>query len=233
MSKKIKKLNILFLIPILGLFLLAYLTLHDLATAQGIGLYLALLQGQEERGRFDLLVDVVGMLLLLTVLVLPCILLKHKRTDSLLRLMTVYFAMLPSIGMGTLVHLFDGHPLWRVAFDKMISLNILVSFLQLIIPLLVVLGYYYKHKGFIIQKWHLCILYSLIIWGTGVLFLPELSEVLLQLCYYMLLLVAFDWWEHLYTKTELYEKVILWLLFGVFGCRGCLRMLELMSAYQL
>ena len=124
MSKKIKNLNILFLIPILGLFLLAYLTLHDLATAQGIGLYLALLQGQEERGRFDLLVDVVGMLLLLTVLVLPCILLKHQRTDSLLRLMTVYFAMLPSIGMGTLVHLFDGHPLWRVAFDKMISLNI-------------------------------------------------------------------------------------------------------------
>lgn len=233
MSKKINKFNGLFLIPILGLFLLAYLTLHDLATAQGIGLYLALQQGQEERERFDLMVDIVGMLLLVAVLVIPCIVLKHKKLDALLRIMTVYFAILPSISMGTLVHLFDGHHLWTVSFDWVINLNILCSFLQLIIPLLVVLGYFYKKKGFTVQKWQVCILCSLIILVAGVLFLPELSEVLLQLCYYLLLLVAFDWWERLYTRTELYEKVILWLLFGVFGCRGCLRMLELMSAYQL
>ncbi len=233
MSKKINKLKGLLLIPVLGFFLLAYLTLHDLATAQGIGLYFAIMQGTENRAIFDIVVDVVGMLLLLTVLLTPCFVLKHRGVDSLLRLMVVYFAILPSIGMGTLVHLFDGHNLWVISFDWTLNLNIFCSFLQLIIPLLVVLGYFYKQKGFTVQKWQLCAFGSLIVLGMGVLFLPELSEVLLQLCYYMLLLVAFDWWERLFTRTELYEKVILWLLFGVFGCRGCLRMLELMSAYQL
>ena len=97
MSKKINKFNGLFLIPILGLFLLAYLTLHDLATAQGIGLYLALLQGQEEREKFDLMVDIVGMLLLVAVLVIPCIVLKHKKLDALLRIMTVYFAIFENL----------------------------------------------------------------------------------------------------------------------------------------
>lgn len=233
MIKKICSLNSVYLIPIFGLFLLACYTLHDLSTAQGIGLYFAILQGTDNRIVFDMVVDVVGMLLLVGGLVVPCIVLKHKRADSLLRLMLVYFGIMPSLSMGMLVHLFDGHKLSVISFDWLIGMNILFSFLQLIIPLLVVLGYFYKQKGFIIKKWHLSFLYSLILFGVGVLFLLELSELLLQVSYYLLLLVAFDWWEYLFTRTEFYEKIILWLVFGVFGCRGCLRMLELMSAFHL
>lgn len=233
MRKKICSFNGFYLIPILGLFMMAYYTLHDLATAQGIGLYLAILQGNDNRTGFDMAVDIIGMLLLVTVLVAPCMVLKHKKAESLLRLMLVYFGIMPSLSMGMMVHLFDGHKLNVLAFDWLINLNILFSFLQLIIPLLVVLVYFYKQKGFVVQKWHMCFLYSLIVFGAGVLFLPELSEILLQASYYLLLLVAFDWWEHLFKRTELFEKVILWLIFGAFGCRGCLRMLELMSAFHL
>ncbi len=233
MRNKIYSFNSVYLIPIFGLFLLACYTLHDLATAQGIGLYFAILQGNDNRTIFDAAVDVVGILLLVVVLVVPCMVLKHKKAESLLRLMMVYLGIMPSISMGMLVHLFDGHKLSVLSFDWLINLNILFSFLQLIIPLLVVLGCFYKQKGYTIQKWHLCFFYSLIVCGAGVLFLPELSEILLQVSYYLLLLVAFDWWEHLFTRTELYEKVILWLVFSVFGCRGCLRMLELISAFHL
>ena len=226
-------LNTLFLMPIAGIIILAGITLHDVATAQGIGLYFSILAGNVDRIGYDLAVDIIGMIALLLVLILPGILLKHRGIDSLLRFAAVYFSFMPAISLGYLAHLFDGHSLWMFEFDWQINLNHLVSFLQIVIPAMFILGFFYIQHGMVIKKWHKCLLYSCILLGACALFMPELSDVAFQIIYYFLAIIAFDWWEILYSKAVLFEKVILWLIFVVFYCRGCLQMLELMSAFHL
>lgn len=220
-------------ILIAGLLILALFTLHDVATAQGIGLYLSVLQNNDNRVPYDIAVDICGMFLLLCVLLVPCYLLKYKESASILRFMMAYFTFMPSISMAMLVHLFDRRSLFVVSFDWQIGLNYLSTFVREVIPILIILGYFYLDKGFTLKKWHKVIFIMVLIFGFGMLFLPELSNVCVQLMYYLLILVAFDWWESWYTQTEYYERIVLWIIFGMFYCRGVLRMLELMSAYHL
>ena len=64
----IQALSALLLIAIAGL------TLHDMQTAEGAGLYLAIKAGAEDRRMYDFAVDAAGMLCLLVLLLLPCFL---------------------------------------------------------------------------------------------------------------------------------------------------------------
>lgn len=218
---------------ILGILSLVCYTLHDICTAEGVGLYWAILWGNEKRLPFDIAVDVIGILLFLAVLIIPCCLLKHRKTDSLFRIMVVYLAFMPVISPGYLVHLFDGHDLWKVEFDWQAGLNNLCDLAQIIIPLGFILGFIYKSSGFCIKRWQKIMFITMPILFAVVMLLPELSKVCMQLVYYSGVLIAFDWWESLYSKTEKYEKVIVGILFGVFFCSGCLRMLDLLHAYHL
>ena len=75
-TESLKKLqNTLFLTCSIGALLLVLYTLHDMQTAEGAGLYLSILYGQSNRTPFDILVDIMGMLLLLALLLLPCLML--------------------------------------------------------------------------------------------------------------------------------------------------------------
>ena len=58
------------------LIAMAGLTLHDMQTAEGAGLYLAIKAGAEDRRMYDFAVDAAGMLCLLVLLLLPCFLQK-------------------------------------------------------------------------------------------------------------------------------------------------------------
>lgn len=231
--KKVFNLRAFVLMLIVGMVGLVGYTLNDLGTAQGIGLYLAMQCGSENRLPFDIGVDAVGVILFLAVLIIPCVLLKHRTVDSLFRITATYLAFMPAISMGILVHLFDGHDLWPVKFDWQIGLNYLCDFAQVIIPIVFVLGYFYKDSGFRMKGWHKILLIAIPVLFVGVISLPELSPVLLQVIYYLGLLVSFDWWESIYIKAEKYEKTVLWIVFGLFCCRGCLRMFELINAYHL
>ena len=52
---------------IAGLLFLAWMTIHDMQTAEGTGLYLMFQAGAEKRDIFDWLVEGIGMLCLLAV----------------------------------------------------------------------------------------------------------------------------------------------------------------------
>ena len=87
---------------------LALLTLHDMQTAEGTGLYLAFQAGTRERGPYDLLVDLAGMMCLAGLVLLPCILLKQREPESFFRFLAAYLAFLPTVSTAALVHLLDG-----------------------------------------------------------------------------------------------------------------------------
>lgn len=98
----IQALSALLLIAIAGL------TLHDMQTAEGAGLYLAIKAGAEDRRMYDFAVDAAGMLCLLMLLLLPCLLQKRLRPAPFLRFASASLAFLPVVSMALLVHLADG-----------------------------------------------------------------------------------------------------------------------------
>ena len=98
----IQALSALLLIAIAGL------TLHDMQTAEGAGLYLAIKAGAEDRRMYDFAVDAAGMLCLLVLLLLPCLLQKRLRPAPFLRFASASLAFLPVVSLALLVHLADG-----------------------------------------------------------------------------------------------------------------------------
>ena len=90
------------------LIAMAGLTLHDMQTAEGAGLYLAIKAGAEDRRMYDFAVDAAGMLCLLVLLLLPCLLQKRLRPAPFLRFASASLAFLPVVSMALLVHLADG-----------------------------------------------------------------------------------------------------------------------------
>lgn len=90
------------------LIAMAELTLHDMQTAEGAGLYLAIKAGAEDRRMYDFAVDAAGMLCLLVLLLLPCLLQKRLRPAPFLRFASASLAFLPVVSMALLVHLADG-----------------------------------------------------------------------------------------------------------------------------
>lgn len=214
--------------------LLALATLHALAYAQGIGLYYAMQKGAADRAPYDRMADVCGMLALLFVLVCPFVLLKHRSVASFLRLTATYFAFMPVLNMGILVHLFDGHNLLVVSHEVDRNMNLWSGFPKEVVPVMFLLGGLYVSKGLSVKKWHKVLLITGVFLAVAVLFLPELSDVLLHLMSYLLVIVAFDWWERVFAeKKETYENVLMWLIFAVFFARGCYRMLEILEVYPI
>ncbi len=180
------------------------------------------------------MVLVCGTLSLLLVLLIPYMLLQHRGINSLFRLSAAYFALLPTMSLAMMVHLFDGHELLVMEFNWENGLNQLANFLQVVVPALLILCFMYQKEDFVLKRWHVIFMIIQAVGVVGMIFLPELSSFLMHSVFYMLVILAYDWWEQLLEKnTQLSVKVMSWLIFGMFYGRGCYRMLELMSQFKL
>ena len=234
MNKKLIRFKVLCWLFVGVQLLLALFTLHDVATAQGVGLYLALQKGSPDRLPFDICVDVCGMICLILVLLIPYLLLQHRGADALLRLEISYFALVPALSMAMLVHLFDGHNLLRVSFVWEDTSHLLFGYVREAVPLLLLLGALYIKSGFSLKKWHKRVFLVLGVLILGMCFLPELASLLQNVAYYLLVVIAYDWWESLYaTEKNGASRAILWLIFVLLLGRGCFKMLDLTSHYSL
>lgn len=96
------------MLSLAALVVFAALTLHDMQTAEGTGLYLSFKMGAQDRFGYDLLVDGIGMLLLLALLLLPCFGLKRLQPAPVLRFASACLAFLPVMSTAALIHLLDG-----------------------------------------------------------------------------------------------------------------------------
>ena len=234
MKKRLLQWNPLGIFFTTALLLLALVTMLDVERAQGVGLYLAMLQGRADRLPFDVLVVVCGMMLLMLALALPFVLLRHRGVQAFFRLSAGYFAFMPILSLAMLVHLFDGHSLLVWSYDWEKGLANLANFSREAAPALFILCWLYKRNGFRLKRWHVVLFAVQVFSVVGMLFLPELTGILLHSAFYLLLVVAYDCWENILAKnTMLSTRIISWLIFAVFYGRGCSRMLELMSQYHL
>lgn len=225
-------------ILIVGLLLGCLYTLHDMQTAEGIGLFFAMQLGLEQRLPFDLLVDVVCIGVFLLLVYLPCKLLKHGSRDKILRLLIVYLAVMPSVSLAGIISLFrEGRLefLWDMGilmnWDCWLHLYSVVPFLQIWIPVLIIL---YAFAGvnnyFSIKKWHKRVLVIVGILLVILLIVPAFKDILVYFIGYLGLVIAFDIWETIFKKMP---KLECWFVpfFGLLLLRGIFNMVVLLSQY--
>lgn len=91
----------------LGTFLMILLTVHDMQTAQGVGLYLSMLGNYGSREIIDIIVDATSAVLLALLLAVPCFLMGRLNAESFFRLLAAYLALLPGVDLAAIVHIFD------------------------------------------------------------------------------------------------------------------------------
>ena len=249
----IQALSALLLIAIAGL------TLHDMQTAEGAGLYLAIKAGAEDRRMYDFAVDAAGMLCLLMLLLLPCLLQKRLRPAPFLRFASASLAFLPVVSMALLVHLADGTE--EMALRQAISMGqpgaALLEWLGELLPALsaglavLILAFGMAGKAGSPKNlagkaegagssektrphpWlpRAAGLAALALSAVSLLF-PALSDLCVYLIVYLLLAAAFSLWEKLHDAHPGLNAWG-WILFGGFWLRAVERMLEIMSVYHL
>ncbi len=237
------------------LLVLALFTLHDVATAKGIGLYFSLLSGQRDKYFYDILFDICGMAALLLVLTVPFFLLRHRTAKAFLRLTVLYFAFMPVLDLATLVHLPDGHPLFVVAYDWERGTTFLSTHFREILPGILIVLHFYREKDLSLKLWHKILLTFVGVLAVIIFFEPELAELAEHISGYLLVVLAFDWWEEA-AKEEaskgslpledslpsecitarriprpVSEKVTEVILFALLYAHGVLKMAELMMRH--
>lgn len=225
-------------ILIAGLLLGCLYTLHDMQTAEGIGLFFAMQLNLEQRMPFDLLVDAVCMGALVVLVYLPCKLLKYHSVDSFLRLLIVYLAVMPSVSLAGIIGLFREGRLefiWDMGilmnWDCWLHLYSVVPFLQIWIPILIILYAFAKANNCLAEvKWHRKVLAVVGILLVILLIVPAFKDILVYFIGYLGLVIAFDIWEAILKKMP---KLKSWFVpfFGLLLLKGIFNMVVLLSQY--
>jgi len=234
----IKIKNPLLLILIGVSFLLCGLTLHDVQTNQGVGLYLSLQLGQDNVALFNLLVDCMGILLLFTALILPCMALKRINPGSFFCLFSLYLALVPDVRPANLVHL--GNTLANLTTRQIFSaenppaallgsLSDVALLFRTVLPLLLILVWTNRNTApEKLQKWQIGLIVAEVFFIVLNILFPDISGETAYFMNYLLVVWCFAEWEKI---CDRFPKFGSWGMILLGGCwlSGLYRMIELMS----
>ena len=227
-----KLMKVLVMIGILIELALAIVTVYTMGYEQGSGLYVATKWGLGNRHLNDVIITGCVAAVFLLLLSIPCILTKHKNATSLFRLLSVYLAIMPVTNMGTVVSVWGGQNLFQVKFDFEYALAIFASYIKVVVPLIIMLYFLYKCSGLTMKRWHKVCIAMQFPFFAGLALLPQLSEIMWFWGFYILIVLAFDWWEKLCEKEHSTGvKVLTWLVFIFMCLKGCSRLLEMLVRY--
>ena len=192
---------------------------HQMQTAEGVGLYWSTIFGTE-RLLFDILVDLLAGLALFLMVFLPCFILKYRSVSAFFRLLVGFLAFMPRLSMSYLIHLFD-------AGGRGADPELVLSVISTVLPFtcLLLAGVSCAEKPW--KKWYGVMGAAALVLGTWALWETQGPGFLMV---YALLLVCFDAWERL---LEIYSglRYLGWILFGGIGLRALYCILMLRSVY--
>ena len=215
-------------------FLMACLALHDMQTSEGVGLYIALSLQSENRFVFDLLVDVLGAVSLLLFVAVPCMG-KNGKLRKMLLLLVAYVALMPTVSLDSLVHLFNNQDNYRICSGMeqlLVGLEQVAPVVGFWLPtlcLLLAAGRIQEKSRKLSAQQRIILMIQPVLAIFTVLF-PGFSSHLSFVMQYLLLLSAFEAWERLHENVLEYSP---WeaVLFGGLWLRGVYVLFELMSRY--
>lgn len=206
-----------------ALFAMAVFAIHDMQTAEGVGLFFALKAGKE-RLLFDLIVDGCAGAALLFLVSLPGLLLKRRGMTVRLRFLLAFLAFMPKLSMAYLLHPMQG--------EAGIALDQPVFVLQTVLPFLCIFAAgaatTSEETGW--KRWNgLCFAGAVLMLAAS-FFVPNLQQLLYFLIVYLLLFVCFDLWERLWLKYPALNTWG-WILFGGLSLRSFYVLAEIMRRY--
>lgn len=223
--------NVFSVTVIAGMLLCCIYALHDMQMAEGIGLYFTLKVGMAERIYMDVLVDVLGIVCLVVMILLPCVFIKRSSmfVESYCRLLIGYLAIMPSISLAAVLHMFHGEGIFL--WDGNVAHGILQWFLkttkglQIWLPLLIFL---YAMGENVIGKYHRIIWFLQGCLLVASLLVPAITPLVEYFVHYFGLILAFDCWEAILCKNEKLEKWS-WIIFVLLLFKGIYQILILVS----
>lgn len=221
-------------ILIAGILLCCLYAVHDMQTAEGIGLFLALQSGLGQRELMDATVSIVCILALAVLVYLPCRLLSHRSPAAYTRLLVGYLAAVPVLSLAELIAQFRADSqvfLWDIGFLSSLESWIysIAPFFQIWVPLFIILFATARvSECFSLAKWHKAVMALMAVAGLVLFLIPSAGNPLLYLMGYLGLLIAFDCWESLFEAMPQMSK---WynILFLLLLCRGIYRIIVLIS----
>lgn len=234
--------NLIILLLSIGILLFALCTLHDLQTAEGVGLYLSILTGAQNHRKFDILTDVIGILLLLISLLAPCIIFRHRSAEGFFHMTALYLAFIPVISPASTVHLVDTCQNLSIqqtfadnTFSRVFveSLSGITDIFLLLIPLLLLfLAINRRTEPTPTKGWKkIVVVLELGLLILNLLFPPLSQEISYFMCYALVIWI----FEESETLCRHFPAFSSWgnILYG--GCllRGIYKMIELMSITHL
>ncbi len=220
---------------------LALYALHDMHTAEGVGLYFAILRNDTNRMAYDIMTDVVCMGLFAVFMFVPWRLRREHTVSSLFRLFAAALAFFPTISVARMAHLIMGtepvtlnEALRQGEFLQVLfgDVSYLFSGLRAGVPALLLLlaiscldnGTKSSTKVYV----GVAVMALLLV---GILF-PALQVPCWFATVYILLVSGFNLWERLWKEYPA-MRFWGWLLFFAIWCRGVYRLLEVLSAYNI
>jgi len=212
-------------------FAMAVYVVHEMQSAEGVGLYFAIRFGGE-RLMYDAAVDAVAASGLFLLLFLPCVCLHYGSAFSLLRFQAAFFAFMPTLRTAYLLNPLQGEKVFLV-HTPLFVLRTVLPFLCLLaagvrISVCGAEGEPTQKKAW--KRWYsVCCAGAAVLFGIT-LFVTSLQPLLNFLLVYFILLVCFDLWERLLIK---YPALNLWgwILFGGLMLRGFYVLSELLRRY--
>lgn len=238
----LKNKNCVYFIVSISVLGLVFIALHDMQTALGVGLYISIYAGAEDRVVYDIVTDVAMLIALILLIGIPSLFNKKQKIEKFTRFLFVFLAFIPQLSPAYLVHFFDTNDLLQIRLEfiegeviagVLEGLKYSASLLQMIIPMfcLLLLFCSIKEKKIIKPFYYVLIGLGLFM-EIGIMFFPGIDELLCFVMTYCLLLVMFDMWEGLlreYSGMNTWG----WILFGGLGLRGIYRLLEMMRQFHI
>ena len=232
-DKREKCIFILIIAVTLGFYLAAY---HDMQTADGVGLYLAMHFGQKDRLPFDILCDVIRMAGVLTLLGAACAATGHRNLTAFARLLCAWISFMPIFSMAELVHLPDEAVRSMTLADSGLlerfweGESVTAGIFKVWLPLFffIFLGFTLKKAGNKVPGWYrICVVIQILLLAC-VFIIPGWAVVFVEILLYLLLVMTFDLWERWLADNPVLAK---WsaILFGLMWLCGVFRLVELMS----
>ena len=203
------------------------LTLHDMQVSEGMGLYLALQSGHEDRRLFDIAVDIAALLLLAILLWIPFCNTKPKTSEYFFRIMVCYLAFMPGISTAYILHFFTDFSVPAIAAGEEILINAekILDYIRLLAPFTILLGgvYCFSEGQRLLRKHIVCGMASIVMLSAGAV-LSGWTDMLCFIAIYLLLLVALDLWKKL-TFTA-------WPIYGILFFKCIYNFYDIMAKYN-